>query len=270
MCRFFDPSCRPFWGPRVSRRHAVYLLPLLAGCSAFGPQPELSRYTPPPGVPTAGVIYIANGAGDYRGLSENMSTLVARSGAPYEVETFVWSHGSRRVFADQTDHENHLTEGGRLAAEITARRQCHSGQRVALVSHSSGSAVVLAAAERLPPDSLDRIVLLAPSVCKDYDLRPALRASRRGIDVFYSQWDWAVLGIGIGIVGTADRECRSAAGRYSFTPITDTPADCALYRRLHQYPWEPGAKWTGNYGGHYGSIEPEFLREYVLPRLVTP
>jgi len=257
-------------GHRVSQFRAIVLLPLLAGCSAVAARPEVVRATPPPNVPGAGIIYVANGAGDYRGLSETMTRLVADSGAPLAVQTFVWSHGPRRVFADQVDHENHVIEGERLAGEVTAYRQAHPGQRVMFVGHSSGSAVLLSAAERLPADSVERIVLLAPSVCTDYDLRPALRSTRRGIDVFYSQWDLAVLGVAVGIVGTADRDCRRAAGRHGFTPVGDCPADRALYQRLRQYPWEQGAAWTGNTGGHYGSIEPRFLREYVVPRLLTP
>src|SRR5262245_56058116 len=120
MCRLLAPSSHLATGLRVSRRHAVYLLPLLAGCSSVGARPEVVRAGPPPNVPGAGVIYVANGAGDYRGLSETMTTLVAKSGAPLQVETFVWSHGSGRVIADQVDHENHVNEGARLATEVTA------------------------------------------------------------------------------------------------------------------------------------------------------
>jgi pimeloyl-ACP methyl ester carboxylesterase len=254
----------------VSQLRAFVLLPLLAGCSAVAPRQEVVRAAPPPDVPGAGVIYVANGAGDTRGYSEIMTTLVADSGAPLRVETFVWSHGPRRVIADHVDHDNHLNEGERLATEVAVYRQAHPGQRVMMAGHSSGIPVLLAAAERLPADSVERIVLLAPSVCTDYDLRPALRASRRGIDVFYSQWDMAVLGVAVGILGTSDRDCRRAAGRHGFTPVVESPADRILYQRLRQYPWEQGATWTGNTGGHYGSIEPQFLRAYVLPRMLTP
>jgi hypothetical protein len=37
----------------------------------------------------------------------------------------------------------------------------------------------------LPADGVNRLVLLAPSVYVAYDLRPALRAARGGIDVFH-------------------------------------------------------------------------------------
>ena len=54
--------------------------------------------------------------------------------------------------------------------------------------------LILAAGEMLSPDSVDGIILLAPSVCVDYDLRPALRAVRHGIDVFHSDRDSVILG----------------------------------------------------------------------------
>jgi hypothetical protein len=115
---------------------------------------------------------------------------------------------------------------------------------------------------------VDRIVLLAPSVCASYDLRPALRGARCGIDVFHSGRDRLILGLGMRVVGTADRGCRTAAGQYGFTPVVASPADAALYARLHQHPWDPVVQWSGNDGGHYGSNQAGFLRAYVLPLLV--
>jgi pimeloyl-ACP methyl ester carboxylesterase len=85
---------------------------------------------------------------------------------------------------------------------------------VYLVGHSAGCAVALAAGDVLPPDSLRRIVLLAPSISADYDVRPALRSARDGIDVFFSSRDVFYLGFGAAITGTADRRWSSpAAGR---------------------------------------------------------
>jgi hypothetical protein len=119
----------------------------------------------------------------------------------------------------------------------------------------------------LPPNSIDRIVLLSPSVCTGHDLRPALEASREGIDLFRSDEDRWVLGLGMRIVGTTDGDCREAAGRVGFKPIVHNPTDAALYAKLRQHSWDPNVKWTGNNCGHFGNLEPEFLRAYVLPLL---
>src|SRR5262249_53974398 len=154
----------------------------------------------------------------------NLGRVVAETATPLEVETLVWSHGLGRYVLDHVDHANHVAQGHLLAARVLAYRQACPGRRVYLVGHSAGCAGVLAAAEALPPESVDRIVLLAPSVCVSYDLRPALRAARGGIDAFESADDTVVLGLGMRVVGTAEGECRAAAGQCGFTPVVSCPA----------------------------------------------
>jgi pimeloyl-ACP methyl ester carboxylesterase len=215
------------------------------------------------------VVLVANGSGDFRTVSTNLERAVAEAHAPLAVETFVWSLGRGRYVADHVDHANHLAQARLLACRVAEHRRACPGGRVHLVGHSAGCAVVLAAAELLPPDSVDRVVLLAPSVCPTYDLRPALRTARRGIDVYYSDEDRVVLGVGMRIVGTADRACRVAAGQYGFTPVGTCPEDAALYGRLRQHPWDVVVAWTGHDGGHYGSNQTGFLRAYVLPLLLN-
>jgi len=152
---------------------------------------------------------------------------------------------------------------------VAACRQACPG-KVYLVGHSAGCAVILAAAEQLPPDSVDRIILLAPSVSMGYDLRSALRSAREGLDVFYSSRDYGYLGFCIAITGTADRKWCPAAGRVGFCPPCPNSADAALYTKLRQHAWDPAVEWTGNHGGHYGSHHPQFIRAYVLPLLAVP
>lgn len=244
------------------------LLPLFAGCAAAGSRAETARYFPPPSSPPRGVVFVVNGSGDFRTVSMNLSRVLAETGTPLQMETVAWSHGYGRYIADHVDHDNQLAEGEKLAAQVSAYSKTYPGRKVYLIGHSAGCAVVLAAAERLPPDSMDRIILLAPSVCTAYDLRPTLRAARGGLDAFTSQDDTVVLGLGMRIVGTADRSCRTAAGQYGFKPVIDSPADAALYeQRLRQHPWDPVVAWSGHGGGHYGSNEAGYLRAYVLPLL---
>jgi pimeloyl-ACP methyl ester carboxylesterase len=244
------------------------LLPLLAGCLGGGPRPEGRNAAAFPASPPAAVAFVANGSGDFRTVSAGLAQAVAETGAALEIDTFVWSHGKGRYATDHVDHANHLAQGRHLAAEVAAYRRAYPERRVSLVGHSAGCAVVLAAAELLPPDSVDRLVLLAPSVCVAYDLRPALRAARGGIDSFHSEEDWLILGLAMDVVGTAEGCCREAAGRYGFTPVIACPADAALYGRLRQHPWAPVVAWSGHDGGHYGNNRPGFLRAYVLPLLV--
>jgi hypothetical protein len=119
----------------------------------------------------------------------------------------------------------------------------------------------------VPPASLERIVLLAPAVSADHDLRAALTCVRGGVDAFYSENDVWYLGLGVAILGTADRERAAAAGRTGFHVTLYAPADANLFAKLRQYPWDPNLAWTGNHGGHYGAYQPGFLRVAVLPLL---
>jgi pimeloyl-ACP methyl ester carboxylesterase len=207
-----------------------------------------------------------DGAGNYLGTSAALRQAVGEERLPLVVETVLWSHGDGRVFADQIDYAHARDEGCLLAARIRAYRGACPNVRVYLIGHSAGCAVALAAAEALPAGYIAHAVLLAPSVSACYDLRPALRSCR--LDVFYSTKDRAVLGLGMALLGTADRQRTAAAGRVGFRPIVESPEDLALYTRLQQHPWDPVTSWTGNEGGHYGSYEVPFLRAYVLPLLV--
>ena len=218
-------------------------------------------------MPNADVVFVADGSGDYRTTSRALCEAVRACEAPLRVETFVWSHGYGRIVVDHVDHCNHLEEGRRLAGYIVATKQSCPERSVFLVAHSSGAAVVLAAAEAAPPGSIERIVLLAPAVSHDYDLRPALRSVRKGIEVFTSRRDVGALVIATGIAGTADRRRTAAAGRCGFTPILSCPGDEFLYAKLRHHPWDPSVAWSGNRGNHYGTLEQSFIRTYVLPLL---
>lgn len=218
--------------------------------------------------PAQGAVIVCDGSGDFRTLSTGMARAVAEAQAPLYVETFVWSHGFGRYVRDHTDHCNHLRMGQALAERVLAYRRAYPCLRIYLAGHSAGNAVVLAAAERLPPDTLDRIILLAPSVRPEYDLRPALASAREGIDAFISGRDRFILGLAMRVVGTADSRYRGpAAGQVGFRQVGYTPADGCLYTRLRQHPWTPGACWTGHQGGHYGNNRCRFLSAYVLPLL---
>jgi pimeloyl-ACP methyl ester carboxylesterase len=244
------------------------LLPFLAGCWGAGYRPEVYRALSAPARPAVGVVFVANGSGDFRTVSRNLSQVVAETGAPLQIETYVWSHGYGRYVIDHVDHDNHLDHAYLLASQVAAYRQACADRRIYLIGHSAGCAVVLAAAEMLPRDSVDRIILLAPSVSTAYDLRRALCTARHGIDVFHSSEDRVILGLAMQVVGTADRLSRTAAGHDGFTPVITCPGDAALYGKLRQHPWDPVVEWTGHNGGHYGSNRQDFLKAYVLPLLL--
>lgn len=218
--------------------------------------------------PAQGLVFVLDGAGGFGVASRIITGTIAAEKLPLEARTFSWTHGYCRVFADEMHASHSRRQGRRLAELILCSRQEAPERPIYLIAHSAGCGVALVAAEVLPPDTLERIVLLAPAVSSKHDLRAALRSSCQGVDVFISSHDWCCLGIATSLMGTADhRWLAGAAGRVGFQPIHACPEDEALYAKLRQYPWEPGLSCTGHKGGHYGSYQPGFLRAFVLPLL---
>jgi hypothetical protein len=216
------------------------------------------------------LVWVVDGAGDLKGCSTALSHANVLSGGPFELSVFPWSHGYRRLLLDQTDWEHAKSQGTRLAAAIQARKQREPGRRVVLVGHSAGCAVVVAAGDALPPDTLDRTVLLAPSVSTGYDLRPSLVAATEGLDVFCSRKDWVALGFVVRVVGTTDTGSGPAAGRFGFQPKGEAALDPTVSAKLRQHFWSAEQAWTGHTGGHHGMHSPAFVRAYLFPLFTAP
>src|SRR5579862_203972 len=107
--------------------------------------------------PCHDVAFVCDGAGNYQITSKQLRGVVAATHAPLSIETFVWSHGYKKILPDQTDLQ-HARQKGQLLAEEVLHFHCqHPDVRIHLVGHSAGSMVVLSATEHLPPETLDTI-----------------------------------------------------------------------------------------------------------------
>jgi pimeloyl-ACP methyl ester carboxylesterase len=244
------------------------LLLVSAGCTAA---PYRVSSAPPADAPEAkAIVFAVDGAGNFQGSSTALRDYVQSDGLPLHVHTFEWSHGYRRIFADHLDQEHARLSGERLAQEIACykQQQPESALPIHIVAHSAGCQVALRAAEYLPLDSIECMVLLAPSVSADFEIRPALRCSRKGVEVFHSRRDRAYLGLGMLLFGTGDHKRTAVAGRVGFSVPCDPGPDAALYTRLHQHPWDPSISWTGYTGGHFNIYEAGYLRAAVAPLLL--
>ena len=213
-----------------------------------------------------GVVFAVNGSGNLQFTSTALEQAVAEAGLPITVVTFEWSQG--RVVADHTDWQHAQEQGCRLAGEIMSYHESHRGHAIYLVAHSAGSGVALTALAALPPETVNRVILFAPSVSTDYDLRPALRCPKDGIDVFYSHRDIFSLSFAVAFVGTSDgcQGCQ-AAGRFGFRVQAESPEDALLYAKLRQHPWDRCQARAGNPGFHSGARRAKFLHNCVLPLL---
>ena len=236
-------------------------LSLIPGCATV--RPTVRAAMP---VPEQGVVFVADGSGDSPQMSVSLARVLDEAHAPLRVQRVCWSHGMGRVLSDLYDADNQKAEGQKLAQEVLAYRRAYPAHRICLVGYSAGAAVVLAAVDGLAPGTVDGMVLLAPSVSANRDLRPALRVSREGIDNFRSDWDMVCLMLSA--VGTADGFAQPVAGRTGFTPVIESPQDQQLYQRLREHCWGGPKSWSGHDGGHWGSLNVDFLRAQVVPHLL--
>lgn len=259
------------FGSRQSPRRPVFqsLVLILAATLALSGCLTLRRHRPTSvsAAPASGVLFVADGAGNFQAASRTLTELIAREKVPVHVVTFEWSHGYGRILADQLGYQYALAQGKRLALEIEAFAQAYPQMPIYLVGHSAGSTVALSALENMPPGLVERAFLLSPSVSNQYDIRPAVQSVSRGMHVFYSQHDYWYLGLATHVLGTADRRfVHPASGRVGFKVHTDH-GDFAVQAKLFQRPWQRVDAQTGNFGGHYGNYAPSFLKRHLLPLL---
>jgi pimeloyl-ACP methyl ester carboxylesterase len=167
---------------------------------------------------------------------------------------------------DLFDHEGQLNAAYRLACLVNAFRRESPHARIIFVGHSTGSRVMLAAAEALPPGSIERIFLLSSTVSCGYDLRRALLASRYGIDNYYSEYDNKLESLEDKL-GTSDGKRSPMAGRVGFRPPfpPNHPA-AAPYCNLRQIKWNEDRGNGNGLGGHYTWTHRTFIRYQLLPQ----
>jgi hypothetical protein len=222
-------------------------------------------------VPNEPLILVVDGAGDLKGCSNAIKTAASLYQVRLEVEAFPWSHGHYKLYRDQVDTRHVRVKGKELAEQIAARKKEHPERPILVISHSAGCAVALAACDHLPENTLERQILLAPSVSTRYDLRPALRTSKQGIDVFCSKKDKWALGLVIRCIGSADElHDQKAAGRHGFETIVFSPDDADLYKRLRHHFWSTADEKLGHDGRHHGMHAPAFVKERLMPLWRTP
>jgi pimeloyl-ACP methyl ester carboxylesterase len=215
-----------------------------------------------------GVVFVVGGAGGWDVLGKSARLAFGAGDVPHEIREFPWSHGFGRLLQDLQDWKHLQEKASALAMEVRQVKGADPDRPVYLVGKSAGTAIVLGAAAELPAETLERIVLLSSAVSPDYDLGPALRATRREIVSFWSPHDRLVLGWGTGEFGTADRVYGQAAGLVGFRrPVVASSEEENAYQRLVEVRWSPRMIWHGYFGDHVGTSLPLFLYAEVAPWL---
>jgi len=156
---------------------------------------------------------------------------------------------------------HHDTER-KLAEQITQWRNDHPGCRIVLIGHSAGAGVVVGALGRLDDCTVvGPVILLAPALSPDFDLRPAL-VHATVVHVFFSPEDTFWQGIGSFIFGGYDGIHRDGAGRKGFTLAQLTAEQKA---KVIQHPWQAQWKPLGEDGGHFDWMARPFVTEVLAP-----
>jgi pimeloyl-ACP methyl ester carboxylesterase len=221
-----------------------------------------------PGEPGPGVVFVVDGVGGFELLGSSAQKALPRGGVRHEIREFVWTHGWGQIFKDLQDTPHLLRKAEELAAEVRLVKAQQPERPVYLLAKSGGTALVLAAAEQLPPQTVERIIVLSAAVSRAYDLSGAFRATKGEIVSFFSPHDQFILGWGTRRFGTADRVHGPSAGLQGFIiPSSLAEADRGCYQRLVQIPWNPAMILEGHPGNHVGTSMPAFLAKEVAPWL---
>jgi pimeloyl-ACP methyl ester carboxylesterase len=240
---------------------ALALLPVIARQPTAGPPESVSA--------RRGIVFVIGGVGGMDPLNLFAPLILPHAGVNHEFCNFAWTHGKGRIFRDLQDTPYLLARAAELAEAIRRVKAVDPDRTVYLLCHSAGAAISLAAAEELPPATVERIILLAPAVSRDYDLRAALRATRREIVSFNSCGDLVMLAFGTSVFGTTDRVHAPAAGFSGFRlPESCDEEGRCLYRRLVQFQWRPIDLLKLRGGLHNGPCMPVFLATAVAPWLL--
>ncbi len=216
-----------------------------------------------------GLVIIVEGIGGLDVIGKSADAVFNKVGLPHEVHHFNWTHGTGHFFRDLQDTQHVLKKADELAAFIKDYRARHPGRPIYVIGKSGGTGLVLFALQQLPANSVDRVILLSAAVSPTFDLRPALRATRREIVSFHSRNDRIWLGWGTTNFGTVDRYYGNSAGLTGFTvPEQLNEQDRQLYVRLIQVPFTDRMLREGtSTGGHHSTSMPAFLGAEVLPWL---
>jgi hypothetical protein len=208
------------------------------------------------------IVFVANDVGGSTTFGDNLRDAASDAQCGLVVHTISWCRKTSSK-ADYIDRQGQL----RAAARLAERVYCLQGEcphsHFVLVGFGAGSRVVVAAAEQLPPGTLDRIVLLGSSLSFRYDLQVAALATCGGIDSFFSKEDGALQEWEIDY-GTVDGQKGPTGGRIGFRNPWDP--NCP-HPNVRQY------RWRGEYGGtggHYYWTTLYFQRRTLVPLLAAP
>src|SRR5438309_2888970 len=157
-------------GAFMITRNSCVVLVVIVAAAMLAPR-SIVRADPPS---EKGVVFVVGGVGGWDILGHASQWELPRVGVHHEIRDFTWTHGFGQPFKDLQDAPHLRRKADELAEEIRKVKKKDPRRPIYLIGKSGGAGLVLLATERLPADTLDRIILLSAAVSPGYDLRPAL------------------------------------------------------------------------------------------------
>ena len=149
-----------------------------------------------------------------------------------------------------------------IAARITELRRNEPDGKIILAGFSGGGALAVFSLERLPQDvQVDRAILVAPAISKDYALSGALEHCKDRLISFYSERD-GIVGWGTALFGTIDRKATVSAGHCGFL---DADGELRKHDKLLQIAWDSRWRRYGHRGGHIGYLSVSWAKNVLAP-----
>lgn len=244
---------------------SIFILPVVfsLSCLTLNTSIAQDQDTKPTKV-RPGVVILVEGIGGFNLMQLSGKIGFHNAGLPHKVEQFYWSHGFGRFMCDLQDERHVLEKGMDLAKEIWKRKKENPKEPIYLIGHSGGTGVAVRAAELLPKNTIQRMILLSSALSPEYNLVPALSACKNGIVSYYSPHDHFFLRFGTSQFGTIDRMYCTSAGCQGFeVPKELFACEKQAYSNLRQIPWNSKMILHGNFGNHTGTVQPSFLEHEV-------
>lgn len=218
-----------------------------------------------------GYTVVLPGCMGNKALDPNVIKGLTDADIPSAIEMYDWTNGSANLLYNLRGLKRNRREAKKLAERIVDYQDKYPGRPVYLVGYSGGAGMAVMALEELPAErSVSSVVLLAPILAADYDLRVALSRAEWGIHNFYSTYDVPVLMVLSTAFGTMDGRHTIAAGAIGFkTPKDLQGEDRRWYEdTLVQHPYTFDMAADGHWSDHFGWTKSGFIQHWVAP-LVT-
>ena len=217
-----------------------------------------------------GYVIVLPGVEGHSALNTNIAKGLADGGVRSGIEIHDWTVGPSWVSAvvNLRFSGHNRNEARRIARKVISYQHRYPGRPVHIIGHSGGGGIAVYVLEALPANcKVTSVLLLAPALSPDYDLRVAMRHTEYGVYNFYSPYDVGFLKVGTSIAGTIDGRHTRAAGAVGFSiPWGLDQDDRKLYgSHLHQQRYLSKMADSGHRGSHTGWSNRQFVAEWLAP-----